>query len=629
MGVDDAVARPEYPRPQFVRPDWLNLNGAWEFAFDDADEGARQGWHDGRTLPRRIVVPFPYQSALSGIDDKAIHEVVWYARPVAIPASWAGRRVLLHFGALDYRATVWLNGREVGHNEGGHVPFRFDITPYLRGGENRLVVRAEDRQDPRQPRGKQAVDGLPSGIDYYCTTGIWQTVWLEPVPALHIDELSVTPLAEERALDLRVYLHAPAGAWTVVVEALDGGVVVAGAEQETRGATARLRLTIPHATLWSPATPQLYDLRVRLLQGDRVVDEVGSYAGLRSVELRDGRVLLNGQPTYLAMVLDQGYWPGGLLAAPSDDALRADVEWAKRFGFNGARKHQKVEDPRWLYWCDRLGLLVWGEMPNARAWSSQAEDRLAAEWERAVRRDYNHPCVITWAPLNESMGFPGLREDHPGQYAFIERLVALTRRLDPSRPIVDNDGWEHTDVTDICAIHDYTPTAEGLRTRYEETLRGGPLPATLWGEQGGGTRLFARGSGYHGQPVMLTEVGGFLMLPPQVGAAQRDPLYAYYASFRTPDELLEKYRDLMRGLRALPFVAGFCYTQLTDIAQETNGLLTDDRRPKVAPERIAALHHAPVDDASQGSTVSEKESELVSPVTPAGGACHLESDADA
>jgi len=584
------VPRPAYPRPQFVRPEWLNLNGVWEFAFDDADEGLREGWPDGRVLPRRIIVPFPYQSALSGIDDKTIHEVVWYTRVVAIPASWAGRHVLLHIGAVDYRATVWLNGQEVGHNQGGHVPFWYDITPYLHDGANRLVVRAEDRQDPHQPRGKQAVDGLPSGIDYYCTTGIWQTVWLEPAPALRIDDLRITPLVEERAFDVRVSLHAPAGAWTVTVEALDGGVVVARAEQKTASATAWMRLRIPQATLWSPASPHLYDLRVRLLQGDRVIDEIASYAGLRSVELRDGRLLLNGQPTYLRMVLDQGYWPQSLLAAPSDDALRADVEWAKRLGFNGARKHQKVEDPRWLYWCDRLGLLVWSEMPNARAWSAQAEERLVAEWERAVRRDYNHPCITTWVPLNESMGFPGLREDHPGQYAFVERLVALTRRLDPWRPVIDNDGWEHTDVTDICAIHDYTPTAAGLHARYRETLRGGPLPATLWGEEGGGTRLFARGSDYHDQPVMLTEVGGFLMLPPHVPAAQRDRLYAYYAAVRTPDDLLETYHDLMRGLRALPFVSGFCYTQLTDIAQELNGLLTDDRRPKVAPEQIAAIH---------------------------------------
>jgi beta-galactosidase/beta-glucuronidase len=586
----NTVPRPEYPRPQLVRRDWLTLNGTWEFAFDDADAGLRQGWHDGAPLGGRITVPFPYQSALSGIDDKAVHDMVWYARSVIIPALWRGRHVLLHFGAVDYRTTVWLNGQEVGHNQGGHVPFWFDITPYLRAGANRLVVRVEDRQDPYQPRGKQAVSGLPSGVDYYCTTGIWQSVWLEPVPPLRIAEVRITPQVDAGRLDVGVYLHAPASGWTVTVEALDGGAVVARGEEETVWAVARTALPIPQAKLWSPASPHLYDLRVRLLHQDQVVDEVTSYAGFRQVALRDGRLLLNGQPLYLTMVLDQGYWPQGLLAAPSDEALRTDVEWAKRFGYNGVRKHQKVEDPRWLYWCDRLGLLVWAEMPNARAWSAQAEDRLLAEWERAVRRDYNHPCIVVWVPVNESMGLPGLQENHPGQYAFIERMVALTRRLDPQRPVIDNDGWEHTDVTDICAIHDYTPTAEGLRTRYQETLRGGALPATMWGEHGQDRRLFARGSRYHGQPVMLTEVGGFLMLPPDLPAEQRDHLYNSYVSFRTSEELLDKYRDLMQGLHQLPFVSGFCYTQLTDIEQEINGLLTYDRQPKIAPEQIAAIH---------------------------------------
>ncbi len=290
------------------------------------------------------------------------------------------------------------------------------------------------------------------------------------------------------------------------------------------------------------------------------------------------------------MVLDQGYWPDGGMTAPSDDALRARTwEWTKRFGFNGARKHQKIEDPRWLYWCDKLGLLVWAEMPNARAWSSEAEEWLLAEWERAVRRDANHPCVITWVPVNESMGFPALQQHHPGQYAFIERIVALTRRLDPHLPVIDNDGWEHTDVTDICAIHDYTPTAEGLRARYEEALRGGPLPSTVWYQN---KPLFVRGSQYRGQPIMLTEVGGFLMLPPDLPEEQRDRLYKFYASFRTSEELLEKYRDLMQGLSELPFLAGFCYTQLTDIEQEINGLLTYDRHPKVAPEGIARIHQS-------------------------------------
>lgn len=533
-----STPRPEYPRPQLVRPEWLSLNGAWEFRFDDADAGLRSGWHDGRPLegapgrpgqPERISVPFPYQSALSGVNDKAIHEVVWYARSFSVPLGWRDRPdhdLLLHFGAVDYRATVWVNGREVGHNRGGHVPFAFDIAPYLRKGNNRLTVRVEDRQDPHQPRGKQSSSGVPRGIDYYCTTGIWQTVWLEPVPALRIDHLHITPETGDSAgragrtedsVEVVVHLHAPSTGWTLqaeVLESVDGGAVVAHAHLTTAGAVARLRLSILDARRWSPDSPHLYGLRVRLLtppeSGEseaRVLDEVTSYFGLRRLHLDGGWFVLNGEPLYLAMVMDQGYWPEGLLAAPSDAALRADVEWIKRLGFNGARKHQKIEDPRWLYWCDRLGLLVWEEMPNARAWSPEAEEALLAEWLRAVERDRNHPCIITWVPLNESMGFPGLVDGHPGQYAYVERLVAATREADPTRPVVDNDGWEHTDVADVCAIHDYTPTADGLRERYRETLVGGPLPPVLWN---GVQRLFLRGARYRGQPVVLSEVGGFL-----------------------------------------------------------------------------------------------------------------------
>ncbi len=591
------IPRPEYPRPQFVRADWLNLNGAWEFSFDDSDQGVAENWCDGRQLPDRIVVPFPYQSALSGINDQGIHEVVWYAHSLIVPPEWCDQDVLLHFGAVDYRTMVWLNGAEVGHNQGGHVPFWLDLTPYLREGENRLTLRVEDRQDPDQPRGKQASSGKPAGVGYYCTTGIWQTVWLEPAPPVRVDELRITPQLEENALEVHVYLHAPAGPRRLEVEALDGERVVASTAADTSSAVARLILAIPEPVYWSPDTPHLYTLRLRLWEGDHLLDTVESYAGLRRIAVRDGWLELNGRPTYLAMALDQGYWPEGLLAAPSDDALRADVEWAKRLGFNGVRKHQKIDDPRWLYWCDQLGLLVWGEAPNAEAtgWSSRSEDLLLAEWERAVRRDYNHPCVITWVPINESWGVPGLRTDHAGQYAFVERLVAVTRRLDPTRPVVDNDGWEHTDVTDICAIHDYTPSGTALVERYAETLHGGALPPTMWGEGGENVRLFARGARYHGQPVMLTEVGGFLLTPPQVAPEDLDVLYTIYGSLGASEELLGAYGQLLEGIGCLPFVTGFCYTQLTDVEQEVNGLLTYDRQPKMAAEGIAAINRALVE----------------------------------
>jgi beta-galactosidase/beta-glucuronidase len=587
MPVDlKAIPRPEYPRPQFVREEWMNLNGEWEFAFDDDIAGTDQGWHDGRELPARITVPFGYQTELSGINDKSIHECVWYARTFEIPEQWLGGDLLLNFGAVDYSSTTWINGNEVGHNQGGHVPFQFDIAPYVKPGTNRLTVRVEDSQSPQQPRGKQSATGLPQAIDYYCTTGIWQTVWLEPVPAIRIEEIRVITHAHQNILEVTVFLHAPSAAWRIEVDVLEQGKVVATGEDLTAVATGRLILSVPYAKLWSPEAPHLYDLRIRLFKEEELLDEVTSYVGLRGLRLVAGEFLLNGKPTYLKMVLDQGYWPDGLLTAPSDEALQTDIGWIKMFGFNGVRKHQKIEDPRWLYWCDRLGLLVWEEMPNGREWSSKAESLLSAEWEKAVRRDYNHPCIVAWVPVNESMGFPGLEQEHAGQYAFIERMVRVTRRLDATRPVIDNDGWEHTDITDICAIHDYTPTAAELEKRYGQTLAGQGLPQRVWI---GDKPLFARGSSYRGQPIMLSEVGGFLTIPKDIPAEKRDLLYRFYGSCEA-EELLERYRDLMCGISSLKFLAGFCYTQLTDIEQETNGLLSYHRNPKVPPESIADIN---------------------------------------
>jgi beta-galactosidase/beta-glucuronidase len=579
IGHEDLAA---YPRPQFERSEWMNLNGIWEFDFDDSRQGLQSSWNDSR-LKDRIVVPFPYQSYLSGIDDKGIHEVVWYSRQFEVPPGWHGRDLLLNFGAVDYETMVWINGVEVGHNRGGHVPFAFDIAPYITPGLNRVTLRVEDKQDPYQPRGKQSTTGLPRHIDYYCTTGIWQTVWLEPVSSMRIESLQVVPSVANESLFIRAYLHAPAHLWTLNVEVSYEGKIVAVVEQASYRSTIELTVPIPGAKLWSPEEPNLYDIKLALSNNGILMDEVRTYAGIRSVELRDGWLHLNGKPTYLAMILDQGYWPDSYLAAPSDAALREDVEWVKKFGFNGVRKHQKIEDPRWLYWCDKLGLLVWSEMANARAWSAEAEEHLIAEWERAVRRDSNHPCIVTWVPVNESMGFPGLQKSHPGQYAFLERITTLTRRLDPERPVIDNDGWEHTDITDICAMHDYTPTSKALIERYEKTLRGGPLPANAWDDD---KPMFARGSHFRGQPIMLTEVGGFLMERTDIPKQDWDLLYAAYGTTYSSKDFLAKYIDLMEGLEKLPFVTGFCYTQLVDVEQERNGLLTFDRKLKIDPAEI-------------------------------------------
>jgi len=587
MTVSNEIPRPEYPRPQFVRDRWLNLNGQWEFAFDDHGEGLQRGWHDGREFPQRIIVPFAYQTRLSGIDDTSVHERVWYARTFEIPDDWRGGDLLLNFGAVDYAATVWINGHEVGHNRGGHVPFQFDIAPFVRSGPNRLTVYVEDSQDPKQPRGKQSHTGKPHSIDYYCTTGIWQTVWLEPVPSIRIEEIKTLTHAQRNIVEMTVFLHAPSSAWRIEVEVTEQGKRVAHAEEVTAVATGRLVFSIPYAKLWSPENPHLYDFRIRLYRGPELLDEVRSYVGLRGIRLLDGKFLINGEPTYLKMVLDQGYWPDGFLTAPSDEAYQTDIGWIKMFGFNGVRKHQKIEDPRWLYWCDRLGLLVWEEMPNAREWSSESEDALSTEWQIAVMRDYNHPCIVAWVPVNESMGFPELGQEHAGQYAFIERMVRVTRRIDTTRAIVDNDGWEHTDITDVCAIHDYTATADELEKRYQDVMSGGDLPAMVWLKD---KPLFARGSKYRGQPIILSEIGGFLNIPPNTPQEKLDMLYQFYGSVKTSDELIEKYRNLIGGVLALRFLAGFCYTQLTDIEQEINGLLTYDRQPKVEPEQIAQIN---------------------------------------
>ncbi|HEX8226917.1 MAG TPA: glycoside hydrolase family 2 TIM barrel-domain containing protein [Candidatus Saccharimonadales bacterium] len=583
--------RPEHPRPLLERKDWLNLNGEWQFAFDDDDKGIEKQYPVAKSLDKTIVVPFAYQTAASTVNDKAIHEIVWYCREFTVPAGWSDRNVLLHFGAVDYLSTVWVNGNELGKNVGGQVPFSFDITPFLQAGDNRITVRVEDRQDPEQPRGKQSLSGIPHDIDYYCTTGIWQTVWLESVPTMRIDDVRIFPSAKEQKFYITAILHAPSTNWKVEVDLLDDGELVHTITVEDYKSVIDIEVPVPYATLWSPDNPKLYTFKLRLYQGDKLHDEVSSYGGLRDFSIHKDTLVLNGKPVYLAMVLDQGYWPESGMTAGTDEELKADVEWIKQYGYNGVRKHQKVEDPRWLYWCDKLGLLVWGEMANARDWSHSAEERLLNEWTRVIRRDLSHPCIVAWVPLNESWGVPDLKDQHQLQYAYVERTVTITRQIDPSRPVIDNDGWEHTDIGDICAIHDYTPTAESLRERYKDTLLRGVLPEKVWANN---LSLFANKSQYHGQPVVLSEVGGFLMIPENHGG-ELDMLYSAYGNSKSNDEMLGQYADLSEGLIDLTFISGFCYTQLTDIEQEANGLLTYDRKPKVPVDKIAAYNKSIID----------------------------------
>ena len=593
-----SVPRPEYPRPQFRREGWTNLNGKWRFAFDDDNVGLAERWQDASpegldadTSPfdLSITVPFCFQSELSGIGETAFHDVVWYARTFDY-APGDDERLLLHFGAVDYRATVWVNGVQVASHEGGHTPFSADVTDALtgEGGTNVLIVRAEDpSRDVTIPRGKQYWKEESEGIFYTRTTGIWQTVWLEPVNRQRIASLRLTPDVDaasigldvevegvERGMGLRAgitfegasVLEDTMGLWSSRVER-SLPLLRRGAAPETAHLSAW-----PAAALWSPEEPNLYDLKLELLDESGVVlDTVESYFGMRKMETRDGRIFLNGRPLYQRLVLDQGYFPEGILTAPTDDDLRRDVELVKEMGFNGARKHQKVEDPRWLYWADTLGLLVWGEMANAYQYSPDYVGRITTEWQEALARDYNHPSIVAWVPMNESWGVPNLARD-PAQRHHLLALYHLTRSLDATRPVVSNDGWEHA-VTDLCAIHDYRD-AEALRESY--ATPGSAVAATPAGRP-----IYVPGHSYEGEPVLITEFGGIAFAGDEAGWG--------YSTVSDAEEFLARYGSLIEALSQSDTVQGFCYTQLTDVEQEVNGLLTYDRRPKASLDSIRKL----------------------------------------
>ena len=534
--------RPEYPRPRLRRRDWASLNGTWQFAFEAPD------------FDRSIVVPFAYQSALSGLGERTLHDTVWYRRRFT---RLDADRLILHFGAVDYMATVWVNDVEVARHEGGHTPFSVDITAVARGGDNALVVRADDPATDRSlPRGKQAWEEKPEGIFYTATTGIWQTVWLEPLPPRHITSVQLWPRLDEGALEFDVGTSDP-NAHVELTVTRHGRSVGAFA-----GGSGRDRLALAEVEAWSPENPVLYELTVRLADdAGRDLDRVESYFGMRTVGTLDGRFLLNGEPYIQRLVLDQGYYPRGWYTAASDADLRTDIELAKALGFNGARKHQKLEDPRWLYWADRLGFLVWAEMPSFHEHTAQAEERLMHELTAAIERDKDHPCIVAWVPMNESFGLARPLQD--GAASLITRLHDLAHQRDGTRPVSSNDGWEHT-RTDLCTLHDYGVSAD-LRHRYA-TL------ASALDPSGRPRPPYLPGYAYHGEPLLVSEFGGL--------ALQGSGGWGYETSV-SARELVDRYQELVVALMAPGPVEGFCYTQLTDIEQECNGLLTFDRRPKV------------------------------------------------
>jgi beta-galactosidase/beta-glucuronidase len=569
----------DHPRPHFLRERWSSLNGPWRFATSTTSDP------DQVAYDRDIIVPFPPEAPLSGLHDEAYHERVWYQRSFEIPDAWRSGRLLLHFGAVDYHARVWVNGKLVATHEGGHTPFHADITDVLVAGSQTVTVCADDDpHDMQLPRGKQDWLPEPHGIWYPRTTGIWQSVWLEPLASAHIGRVRFTPDLPSFSIGTEVQV-AGTQQGHLHVEVRHGERVLVADRWQLAGKRIARTLTLPdpgidnarQTLLWSPEHPTLLDVTLRLEVAGVVVDEVHTYTALRSVEARDGYFHLNGRPYPLRLVLDQGYWTEGLMTAPSGEALRRDVELTKALGFNGVRKHQKIEDPRFLFWADTLGLLVWEELPSAYAFGPDAVQRLTRVWLEAIERDYNHPCIVTWVAFNESWGVPDLPNDARQRHA-VAALYHLTKSLDATRLVVGNDGWEHV-VTDLITLHDYSRDPATLAERYgsDTASRYTALQVIEHGRVG-----MLDPEEERGQPVILSEFGGIRYHPASVGWG--------YQQVENPADLLRIYAEMIRAL-PLRGVAGFCYTQLTDTFQEQNGLLFADRQPKAELSALSQATH--------------------------------------
>lgn len=589
----DPVTAFAYPRPQLVRDQWLSLNGRWRFTFDP---NACYNHPDNPIAwTAEILVPYPPESLASGIGQRELHRCCWYQRDfMLVPKPGC---TLLHFGAVDYQSRVWVNSQLVVQHEGGHTPFSADITNVLKAdGMQSITVWVEDDPlDLAKPRGKQDWQPEPHSIWYPRTTGIWQTVWLEQVASTYIGKLHWTPHFDGFEIGCETFLLGDLQKdMTLEVRLLHGTKVLADDQYKVIGGETHRKISLPdpgiddsrNDLLWSPERPTLLDAEIILRDGDLILDHVCSYTALRSATVSRDRFMLNGRPYPLRMVLDQGYWPDTLLSAPSDAALRRDVELAKAMGFNGVRKHQKIEDPRYLYWADRLGLLVWEEMPSAYRFSPRAIRRMVREWADVIDRDYSHPCIIVWVPFNESWGVPNLTSTQAHRNA-VEALYHLTLTLDATRPVIGNDGWEAS-ATDLLGIHDYDDSPEHLQTRYAATQTQDLFDR----RRPGGRILTLDGYPHHGQPIVLTEFGGIAFDTEQPTEHQKNWGYSVVTS---ETALLERYERLLQVVNEISLFSGFCYTQFADTFQEVNGLLRSDRTPKLPLEKIrAATTHSKV-----------------------------------
>lgn len=558
------VPRAEHPRPDMMRAQWMTLNGEWEFAETDDDNAV---FLEDAAYPDKIIVPFCRESKLSGLGRTGFVRNVWYRRAFEMPGGdWTGKRIRLHVGACDWRTKVWVNGTPAGSNTGGSAPFAFDITPLLRPGANTVIIHAfDDVRSGLQAGGKQSEKPESYGCMYTRTTGIWQSVWLEAVGTAFIEKIRITPdVPNKRVLIWAQVDGAGRGMW-LSAKATLGDEDMGHAMGFMPGGQASLVMDLKEARLWAPESPTLYNLHLAVTRKQESVDSLETYFGLRSVTVQNRAILLNDRPVFQRTVLDQGFYPDGIWTAPTDEALRGDIELSMAAGFNGARLHQKVFEPRFLYWADKLGYLVWGEFPNWGLHYNKPAVNLPVvnEWRALLERDYNHPSIIGWCPFNETP---------PDAEALQNVIVNLTRAYDPTRPVIESSGYHHGHPDPMLLdAHDYDQNPETFKARWDSQCGPDALPARY---SGGASRPV---------PFFVSEYGG-------IGWDVGQGAWGYGNNPKTLEEFYTRYEGLTNALLDNRYMFGFCYTQLTNVEQEQNGIYTYDRKPKFDTARIRAIN---------------------------------------
>ncbi len=558
--------RKEYPRPQFRRDIWQSLNGEWEFGFGDK-----------QNYDRKINVPFSYQWQASGIDDVSVYDTIWYRRNFIV--SEKNKRALLCFTASDYETDVWVNGNHVIKHIGGFTPFSADITEYLKEGENEIVVRCIDTLETAVPRGKQTWTGEQFSCFYYPNSGIWGSVWIEFFGVDCIENYSLQSDTDNR----KVYgyietLYGKADEAEIVLTFKDKRIKKQRISLDGKRTNYSINLADNAfdfgELLWWVDKPNLINVDYVLYKNGKVCDSAHARIGLRKISVENGKIYLNDRPLFQRLILDQGYWIESGLTPPSVEALKKDIELSKAMGFNGARKHQKLEDPYFYYYAEELGFLVWAEMPSAYTFCDREVKAITAEWQEIVNVAKNFTSVIAYVPLNESWGAREIKTNK-SQQNFARSLYYLTKSLDDTRLVSTNDGFENIEESDILSIHDYEiKSAEEFPIKYNGNYDG--MHPQGWA-------LFADGHSYKGQPVLFTEFGGIAFVNEANGEA-----WGYGNGAKNADDLCERLEQLIKGIAKTEF-QGYCYTQLTDVQLEVNGLLYADRTPKVDLNRLKRI----------------------------------------